>query len=80
MSEEEYYKFVTELNNAEVVTLHDFEKKEIVDMGNYPRKGKRCNIFCTFKSISRELIGDNTMHFIASATERARELCLRSKK
>ena len=29
MSEEEYYKFVTELNNAEVVTLHDFEKKEI---------------------------------------------------
>ena len=72
------------LDDGRVVIIsfdpYDFEKKEIVDMGNYPRKGKRCNIFCTFQSIGWELIGENTLHFIASATERARELCLRSKK
>lgn len=31
MNKEEYEKFVTELINAEVVTLHDFEKREIFE-------------------------------------------------
>ena len=31
MNKEEYEKFVTELVNAEVVTLHDFEKREIFE-------------------------------------------------
>ena len=31
MNKEEYVKFVTELINAEVVTLHDFEKREIFE-------------------------------------------------
>ena len=31
MNQEEYEKFVTELINAEVVTLHDFEKREIFE-------------------------------------------------
>jgi methylenetetrahydrofolate--tRNA-(uracil-5-)-methyltransferase len=31
MSKEEYEKFYNELINAEVVTLHEFEKKEIFE-------------------------------------------------
>ena len=31
MNKEEYEKFVQELINAEVVTLHDFEKREIFE-------------------------------------------------
>ncbi len=31
MNKEEYYHFVNELNNAEVATLHDFEKREIFE-------------------------------------------------
>jgi hypothetical protein len=55
---------------------YDFDTEQMIDFGMYPtRKGKRFNIFCTFKSFGYELLSPETYHFTATCTEQAKTLC-----
>lgn len=55
---------------------YDFETEKILDFGMYPtRKGKRYNIFCTFKSFGYEMLSPETYHFTATCTEQAKLFC-----
>ena len=59
---------------------YDSSKKAMVDLGNHPKKGERCNIYCTFSSIGLEIISENCLHFMAGVTEEVKQLCLERGK
>ena len=55
---------------------YDFKTGETMDFGMYPvRKGKRYNIFCTFKSFGYEMISPETYRFTATCKEQAKKFC-----
>lgn len=55
---------------------YDFKNGEMLDFGMYPViKGKRYNIFCTFKSFGFEVISPETYRFTATCTEQAKKFC-----
>ena len=54
----------------------DYDTGKLIDLGNHPPKGTRCNIYCTFSSIGAEIISENCLHFTAGVTEEVKQICL----
>lgn len=59
---------------------YDFENSKMVYFGKEPKVGARINVYCTFSSQGFEMLDDNCLHFTASVTEEAKNLCLQRKR
>ena len=69
-----------QLDDGRLATIsfseYDFETGKMIDFGMYPViKGRRYNIFCTFKSFGYEMLSPETYRFTATCTEQARLFC-----
>lgn len=60
---------------------YDFAaEKMIIFSTDWPRKGKRINMYCTFYGQGFEVIDDNCLHFYATVSDTAREYALKRKR
>lgn len=58
---------------------YDFAEDKSISFGPRPQKGTKCNVICTFKDFG-VTDGQYRYLFIASATDEARELCMKGKE
>lgn len=55
----------------------DPETGSTILLGDHPKKGERCNVYCTYKTMCWELLDPNCLHFYAGVTEQVKQLTLK---